>query len=526
MSSNTDVTGFPRRARLLRAAAACICSGLLTACIFPAMGPDYKRPAVPLPTAWRVDASEATDIVNTAWWQQFGDKDLDNLIEAAMLANSDLLIATARVEEYAGKLETTNSHYFPQIGYDVGLERDQRSQEVPELLRIGQPVTFNIWKYMATISYEIDLWGRVRRSYEASRAQLLSTEDARHTVMLTVVTTIANTYIELLVADRALEIAQQTLDSFKTTLTVTEKKWHGGSATEIDVERARADMEDQAAVIPDLERQIAFLEDQLSTLSGSNPGPIPRGRLDKLVLAQVPGGIPADVLTRRPDVLVAEHNLVAANATIGIAKTEYFPTFSLTSAYGQSSDETEWLLAETARTGILAIDFIGPILSFGRIEGDVKKAKAVTKGEQERYLQTIQNALREIDDALVYNQKSRVRLAALDRHVGALQKADDLSSVRYKGGSYTDLEVLEADRRVLGAQNEEIHGVLDEYLALVSVYKALGGGWMVQEDKELATKRVAATATPTATPAPTPAPAAPAPTAPSTATATKDVTAP
>jgi len=233
MSSNTDVTGFPCRARLLRAAAACICSGLLTACIFPAMGPDYKRPAVPLPTAWRVDASEATDIVNTAWWQQFGDKDLDNLIEAAMLANSDLLIATARVEEYAGKLETTNSHYFPQIGYDVGLERDQRSQEVPELLRIGQPVTFNIWKYMATISYEIDLWGRVRRSYEASRAQLLSTEDARHTVMLTVVTTIANTYIELLVADRALEIAQQTLDSFKTTLTVTEKKWHGGSATEI-----------------------------------------------------------------------------------------------------------------------------------------------------------------------------------------------------------------------------------------------------------------------------------------------------
>jgi multidrug efflux system outer membrane protein len=529
MSANTDSTGStkrsanaaagrPRFARMLRAGAACVCSGLLTACIFPAMGPDYKRPAVPLPSAWRVDASEATDIVNTAWWKQFGDQDLDNLIDAALLANSDLLIATARVEEYAGKLETTNSQYFPQIGYDVGLERDQRSQEVPELLRIGQPVTFNIWKYMATISYEIDLWGRVRRSYEASRAQLLSTEDARHTVMLTVVTTVANTYIQLLEADRTLEIAQQTLDSFKKTLAVTEKKWHGGSATEIDVERARADLEDQAAVIPDLERQIAFLEDQLSTLSGANPGPVPRGRLDKLVLAQVPGGIPADVLTRRPDVLAAEHNLVAANASIGIAKTEYFPTFSLTSAYGQSSDETEWLLAETARTGILAIDFIGPIFSFGRIEGDVKKAKAMTKGDRDRYLQTIQNALREIDDALVYNQKSRVRLAALDRHVQALQRADDLSTVRFKGGSYTDLDVFEADRRVLNAQNEEIHGVLDEYLALVSVYKALGGGWMVQADKELASKRIAA--------APTPTPAAPAPTAPTTATVTKDVTAP
>jgi multidrug efflux system outer membrane protein len=524
MNSLSHTTGSSRFAQLLRASALCACAGLLSACIFPAMGPDYKRPAVPLPSAWRVDPAEANDIVNTAWWKQFGDQDLDNLIDAALVANSDLLIATARVEEYAGKLETTNSQYFPQIGYDVGLERDQRSQEVPELLRIGQPVTFNIWKYMATISYEIDLWGRVRRSYEASRAQLLSTEDARHTVMLTVVTTIANTYIQLLAADRALEIAQQTVDSYKSTLAMTEKKWHGGSATEIDVERARAEFEDQSAVIPDLERQIAFLEDQLSTLSGANPGPIPRGRLDKLVLAQVPGGIPADVLTRRPDVLAAEHNLVAANATIGIAKTEYFPTFSLTSSYGQSSDETEWLLAETARTGVLAIDFIGPILSFGRIEGDVKKAKAMTKGDRERYLQTIQNALREIDDALVYNQKSRVRLAALDRHVQALQRADDLSTLRFKGGSYTDLDVFEADRRVLGAQNEEIHGVLDEYLALVSVYKALGGGWMVQEDKQLASKRIAAAPTPATIP--TPAPTTAAPTASSTATVTKDVTAP
>jgi multidrug efflux system outer membrane protein len=516
-SANRPATLRPRLARGLRTSMVGLCSALLCACIFPPMGPNYKRPTVPLPTAWRVEPSDAAEIVNTAWWQGFGDQDLDNLIDAALVANSDLLIATARIEEYAGKLETTNSQYFPQIGYDVGLERDQRSQEVPELLRIGQPVTFNIWKYMATISYEVDLWGRVRRSYEAGRAQLLSTEDARHTVMLTVVTTIATTYIQLLEADRQLEIAKATLDSFKSTLDLADKKWHGGSATEIDVERARADVEDQAAVIPDLERQVAFLEDQLSTLSGANPGPIPRGRLDKLVLVPVPAGIPASVLTRRPDVLAAEHSLVAANATIGIAKTEYFPTFSLTSAYGQSSDETEWLLAETARTGVLAIDFIGPILSFGRIEGDVKKAKAVTKGEQYRYLQVIQNALREVDDALVFTKKSKERLAFLDRHVEALQRADDLSKLRYKGGSLTDLEVLEADRRVLGAQNEEIHGVLDEYTALVSVFKSMGGGWMVQEDKELATKHLAAV------PAPKPVPAAP--TASPNATATSDVTA-
>jgi outer membrane protein, multidrug efflux system len=472
--------------RLNRAVWICLAAGALTGCLFPAMGPDYKRPKPPLPTAWRVDASESADLVNAQWWKGFGDENLNTIISQALVSNADLLIATARVEEFAAKLETNNSHYFPQIGYDVGLERDQRSQEVPELLRIGQPITFNQWKYMATISYEADLWGRVRRSYEAARAQLLSTEEARHTVMLTVATTVANTYIQMLEADRRLEIARQTLESFEATLALTDKRFHGGSATDIDVARARADLEDQAAVIPELERNVAFLEDQLSTLIGLNPGPMPRGRLDQLALMPVPEGIPADVLTRRPDVRAAEQDLVAANATIGIAKTEYFPTFSLTSAFGQSSDQTQWLLAKTARTGILAIDFIGPIVTFGRVEGDVRKAKAQTKVETARYLQTIQNALREVDDALVFNEKSRARLAALKRHVLAVQEVDRLAKLRYKGGSYTELDVYIADRKVLASQNEEIHAVLDEYLALVSVFKAMGGGWMFEQDKNMA----------------------------------------
>jgi outer membrane protein, multidrug efflux system len=474
--------------RLQRAAWGCLTAGALAGCLFPPMGPNYKRPTVPLPTAWRVDLTEAADVTNTAWWMAFGDEHLDDLISQALAANADLLIAAARIEEFNGKLETSNSHYFPQLGYDVGFERDQRSQEVPELLRIGQPITFNQYRYNATISYEFDLWGRVRRSYEAARAQLLSTKEARHTVMLTVVTTVAASYIQLLEADRQLEIAQQTLASFQATLTVTDQKYHGGSATDIDVARARADVEDQAAVIPEVERNIAFLEDSLSTLSGHDPGPIPRGRLEQLVLTPVPGGIPEDVLARRPDVLAAEDNLIAANAAVGIAKTEYFPTFALTSAYGQSSDQTPWLLATTARTGVLAIDFIGPIFTFGRIEGDVKKAKAQTKAERERYLQTIQNALKEVDDALVFDEKARVRVAALDRHVAAVQEVDRLARIRFEGGSYTDLDVLDADRKVYASQNEEIYGVRDEYLALVSVYKAMGGGWMVEQDKQLAAK--------------------------------------
>ena len=250
--------------------------------------------------------------------------------------------------------------------------------------------------------------------------------------------------------------------------------------------RARAQYEDQAALIPDVERSIAFLEDSLTTLVGGSPGPVPRGHLDKLVPMTVPGGIPSDVLTRRPDVLAAENNLIAANAGIGIAKTGYFPSFALTSSYGQSSDQTPWLLAKTARTGILAIDLIGPIFNFGKTQGDVKRARAITKGQREAYVQTIQNALREVNDALVYNQKSKERVAALDRYVAALKEADRMAKLRFQGGSYTDLDVFDADRQVLASQNAQIHGVLDEYLALVSVFKAMGGGWMIQQEKRVA----------------------------------------
>ena len=476
----------------------CLVTAALAGCLFPPMGPDYKRPTVPLPTAWRVDLTEAADVTNTEWWRSFGDHRLDELIGQALTSNADLLIAAARIEEFNGKLQTSNSQFFPQLGYDIGEERDQRSQEVPELLRIGQPVTFNQYRYNATISYEFDLWGRVRRSYESARAQLLSTRQARHTVMLTVVTTVAGSYVQLLEADRELEIAQQTLDSYKATVELLDKKYHGGSATDIDVVRARASFEDQAAVIPDLERRIAFLEDSLSQLTGHDPGPVPRGRLQDLVLPSVPGGIPAEVLSRRPDVLAAEDNLIAANATVGIAKSEYFPTFSLTSAYGQSSDQTAWLLAKTARTGVLAIDFIGPIFTFGKVEGDVKKAKAQTKAQRELYLQTIQNALREVDDALVFDQKARARVAALNRHVAAKREADRLAKMRLQGGSYTELDVFAEDRQLYGALNEEVHGVLDEYLALVSVYKAMGGGWMMEEDKRSASKAAPAPASPPA----------------------------
>lgn len=488
--------------RWLRPTVVFVACAALYGCITPPVGPNYKRPEVPLPTSWRIDVSEASDITNTAWWHGFGDDNLDRLIDESLRANADLLIATARVEQFAARLEKTNSEYFPQLGYDLGFERDQRSQEVPELLRPGQPPTFNQWKGLLTISYELDLWGRVRRSYEQSRAQMLSTEQARHTVMLTVVSSVASTYVELLATDRELELAHQTLDSLKATWDLMDKKARGGSATDIQVGVARAEYEQQAAQIPDIERRIAFLEDSLSSLLGRNPGPIQRGRLDKLVLVSVPAGIPGDVLTRRPDVMAAEQDLVAANAGIGIAKSDYFPRFALTSSYGQSSDSTRWLLAKTARTGDLAIDLVGPIFTFGKVQGEVRAARAETREQQIRYVQTIQTALREVDDSLVANSQASVRVAALSRRVATLQSVDQKTRMRFEGGSSTDLDLLYADRSVYSAQADESNGVRDQMLALVSVFKAMGGGWMLEQDKALAANRpatVAAPATPVST---------------------------
>ncbi|HEY5101230.1 MAG TPA: efflux transporter outer membrane subunit [Steroidobacteraceae bacterium] len=469
-----------------------ITAAALAGCITPPVGPNYKRPVAPLPTTWRIDAAEAVDVTNTAWWQQFGDADLNGLIDEALIANSDILIAAARIEQFDGKLEVSNSHKYPQFGIEAGFMRNFRSLEVPEELgRAGQPATYNVMKIGPTIDFEFDLWGKVRRANEAARAELLSTKEARHTVMLTEVTTVANNYIQLLELDRDLAIAQQTLASLKKALALTDEKYHGGSATLLTVGQVRAEVANQEAAIPQLERSISSLEDGLSTLVGRNPGAIKRGHLDQLVLAPVPEGVPSDVLSRRPDVLVAEQNLVAANARIGVAKSGYFPSVPLTGMYGVASDMLRYILARDAGGGLYDLQVLGPLLSFGKVQGDVRKARAEAKENVERYLQSVRVALQEVNDALIADVDSKTRLAALNRRVTALREVDQLTQMRYEGGESTLLDVFESDRQVYAAQSQETQGIGDEFIALISVYKAMGGGWMVEQDKPSTAKNVA-----------------------------------
>jgi len=447
------------------------------------LGPDYKRPDLPPATTWRVEQPNAADLANTTWWQAFGDADLDSYINTALDANKDLLLATHRIDQFDARLQISRAPAYPQVGYAGAVGRERRSQERPNGLQPGVSPIVDNYELGGNFSWELDLWGKVRRSNEAARADLLSTQEGRRGVMLTVVSSVATSYVQLLELDQQLAIAQQSLSNRREALALADKRYKGGSATRLTVEQARVELEATASALPPIERDIATVENALSGLLGRNPGSIKRRRLDALAVPQMPQGVPADVLTRRPDVMAAEQNLVAANARIGVAKTEYFPTLSLTAALGLGADTPRWLWAETARTGSLGAGLVGPIFSGGRIEGDIRQAEAIQKQMAVLYEFAVQNALKEVEDALVTRDKSGAREAALVRQVDAQREVTRLARLRYEGGQSTFMEVLNADLVLYTAQGRQVQSRGATLVALISVYKAMGGGWMVEQEK-------------------------------------------
>jgi multidrug efflux system outer membrane protein len=448
------------------------------------LGPDYKRPEVELPKVWRVDPANAADTVNTDWWQAFGDAELDRLIETALESNKDLLIATQRIEQSMAQLQISNSANYPQITYNGSAERQRRSQERPNGLAPGVSASLSNYELSTNLAWELDLWGKVRRANEAARAELLSTQEGRHAVMLTVVATLANTYVQLVELDHRLLVARLVVKNRQDLVVLLDQKYRGGSTTLLAVEQARVEVELNRAEIPPVERQIATLENAVSILLGRNPGPVARRKLDQLKLLQLPQGVPAHVLERRPDVMAAEQDLVAANARIGVARTQYFPTISLNAILGLAADTPRWLWAETARDGNYGAGLTGPIFNGGRIEGNIKEAEATQRLMAVRFEQVVQTALRETEDALVSRTKSGEREDALGRQLAALQEVARLSKLRYEGGQSTLTDVLEADRKVFIAQSQLAESRRDTLQALVAVYKAMGGGWMMKRDKQ------------------------------------------
>ena len=392
-----------------RVALAGALASVLSGCV--TLGPDYQRPDTVLPQTWRTDLPNARDVVNTDWWKGLGDPSLDALVDEAIAANKDLQLATLRVEEFDAKLQVTRADGRPQVGYSASGQRKRFSEELPRPLSperhytppyftVGTPYQ-NSFELGGTFSWELDLWGRVRRAKEAASADVMASEDARRAMMLTVVTSVATSYVQLLALDHQLELARQAEKNRGDVLALVQKKYEGGAASQLDVAKARAALYDVSGAVPELEREVAQLENATSLLLGRNPGPIKRGTILALKLPPVPAGIPSDILERRPDVMQAEQDLVSANAKIGVAQAAWFPDLTLSAQGGYRSGQwAQWLTAP--------FNFwsLGPSLALTLFDGgarqaQVDQARAAYDAQVAAYRLTVLTAMREVEDYLV-----------------------------------------------------------------------------------------------------------------------------
>jgi outer membrane protein, multidrug efflux system len=470
------------------------------------MGPNYQRPDIDTPQSWRFEDKESKDVANTTWWTQFGDPVLNELIQTALKENKDVKTAAARVEEFIGRYGTTRAALFPQIGAGGGYGRQRVSEltgpsPLADVPGPNQPnPNFNSSQLFINANWEIDLWGKLRRATEAARAELLSTEEARKSVILTLVTSVANAYINLRDFDKQLELTRQTAKSYKESYDLFSLRFKYGIVSQIEVSQAQSQYEQAMANIPFFEKLIAQQENALSALLGRNPGPIARGRtIDELMFPAVPAGLPSDILTNRPDIRQAEQNLIAANANIGVAKSLYFPTISLTGLLGWASNDLSDLFHGPAKTWSWFVPVTAPIFTAGAISGQVKSAEAIQQQTLFNYEKSIQEAFREVDDALVDQKRTREQIEAEVRQVEALREYVRLARLRYDNGYASYLEVLYAENSLYASEltHTQSQGAL--FQALVNVYKSMGGGWVVAAEgqtKEIAQDAAAKTQIP------------------------------
>ena len=461
-------------------------SALLTILAGCAVGPDYERPTIDTPPSYRFEDAQARDTVNTAWWTQFGDKQLERLIGIALAENKDVLIAAARVEEFYGRLGAQRGQQFPQVGAQAEAGRQRQSRASNPLFQLlpGAELTNDFWSANLGVSFELDLWGRLRRGTEAARADLLAAEENRRTVILSLVSAVATSYVNLLNLDRQLEISRDTVRTRAESLRIFELRFKGGTISEVELQQVRSEYETALAAVPALEKQVAQQESNLSVLLGRNPGRIGRGgALDKLVLPLVPAGLPSELLERRPDIRQAEQQLVAANARIGVAKAAFYPSISLTGLIGVASSDLSNLFSSDARTWSFGGSVNQPIFTGGTLSGQLAASEAQQQQALYSYQKTIQTAFGEVENSLVDQAKTREQLAAQARQVEALARYAYLARLRYDNGYTSYIEVLDSERSLFQAQLQLVQTQGQLYVALINLYKALGGGWVNEADK-------------------------------------------
>ena len=463
----------------------CLLAALVTAFASACtLGPDYVQPRVAVPEQWRVDYPAAADAAGSKWWEQFGDSALNRLVETALRENRDLLVAAARVDQFIGQLQTTRSQLYPQAGVNLDASRNRATAVGTTPLPAGADPYYSLYQGALGAQWQIDLFGRVRRLSEAAQARVYATEQARRGVVLSVVTSVSSAYVALRVLDRQLEIARSTAANYGETLRIFELRFKGGVVSQVELEQVRSQYRQALAAIPSLERQVGVAENLISLLLGRNPGPIPRGRaLGDLAMPGIPAGLPSTLLERRPDILQAEQNLVAANASIGAAKAQYFPQLSLTGALGSVSTALGSFLSGPATTWSVAAGLAGPLFTAGAIAGQVGSAEAAEREALASYQQAVLNAFRETSDALLGAVKKQQEAAEQSKRVASLREYARLSRMRFDNGYAGYLEVLYAENELFTAELTAANTVGDQYTQLVGVYKAMGGGWVDLADQ-------------------------------------------
>lgn len=448
----------------------------LTACT---IGSDYVRPAVEMPKTWRVDYVKAADVANTAWWEQFNDPVLNRLVDDVLRENLDIRIAAERVEQFIGALTSTRSQIYPQLGYGADMSRARAS-------RIGQPpipdgadAYFSLNQMAVSAAWQLDLFGRVQRLSEAAQAQVYASDQAQRGVVLSLVSSVAISYIALRALDRQLEIAKAAEANFSATERLFKLRFKSGLVSNLEVMQITSQAQQARATIPALQQAIAAQENLISLLLGRASAAIPRGKtIDQLAVPLIPEGLPSDLLQRRPDILQAEQNLVAANANVGATRALYYPNISLTGALGSVSTVFAKLLTDPATTWMLGAGLTGPIFTFGGIEGQVASAEAQERQAQLVYRQTILNALRETNDALTGTEKKANEVEMQRQRVEALRESARLSRLRFDKGLADYLEVLVAENELFAAELAGVRVQSERYVQVINVYQAMGGGWV------------------------------------------------
>ena len=451
------------------------------------LAPDYERPDVEIPTEFRYEPMVVSETVNTTWWTQFGDPVLDELIATALVNNYDVKIAAANVEQALGIVTQTRSDLYPQIGYGASGEKrrlgdTELSGTFPNAPNI--PNKLETYQAFLSASWELDLWGRIRSLSDAAQANMMATEEVRRGVILTLVSTVATSYINLRGLDEQLAVSRATLATYAESVRLYKLQFKYGQTSLMTVAQSESQYETAATQIPQIESQIVQQENALSVLLGDNPGAIPRGKsISELVSPAVPAGLPSLLLERRPDLLQAEQGLIGANAQIGAAKALYFPTISLTGAFGDSSSNLSDLFKGSSRTWNYAGQIVGPIFTFGAVSGQVAQSEAAQRAALAIYELAVQSAFADVDNALVAYLKTGEQLEAQQRLVSALTEYERLAKLQYDAGYVPYSTVLQAQQNLFPAELALAELRAAVLAASANIYKAMGGGWVDEADK-------------------------------------------